>query len=229
MLIAIVSRGRLRGVTRAAAAAVVAVLATAAALGGLLATPAAAATTVQLTQNLPATPLQVAVGDQINLTLPPATPAIPAGYTGPASVKYPAPTSSDGTVLPLTNATYDSGGTEHATFQAASSGTAQLHVIAPSYSYCRATTSTSTSTSATATTTTTIGATAPPAPPSCVVIDPVLQTATVVVSGTGVQGVSVTTPGTGSGGSSTAGLGIAVLGLMVTGGTLVRLRGRRLR
>ena len=228
MLIAIVSRGRLRGVTHAAAAAVVPLLATAAALGGLLATPAAAATTVQLTQTLPTTPLQVAVGDQINLTLPPATPAIPPGYTGPATVKYPAPTTSDGTVLPLTNATYDSGGTEHATFQAASAGTAQIHVIAPSYSYCRATTTTSTSTSATTSATTTTGATAPPLAPSCVVIDPALQTATVLVSGAGVQGASVTTPATGSGGSSSAGLGIAVLGLLVTGGALVLLRGRRL-
>lgn len=205
------------------------VLATAAALGGVLATPAAAATTVQLTQNLPATPLQVAVGDQIHVTLPPVTPAIPSGYTGPASVKYPAPTSSDGTVLPLTSAIYDAGGTEHATFQAASAGTAQINVVGPSYFYCR--TSTSTSTSATATTTTTsstttaTGATASPAPLSCAVVDPALQTATVVVSGTGVQGISVTTPATGAGGSSAA-VGIAVLGVMVTGGALVLVRGR---
>ena len=204
-----------------------AVLVAVAALGGLLATPAAAAASVQLTQNLPATPVQLAVGDQIELTLPPATPAIPSGYTGPASVKYPAPTSSDGTVLPLTSATYDSGGTEHATFQAVSAGTAQINVVGPSYFYCL--TTTATSTSATATTTTTTGtttATAPPTPSSCVVVDPALQSATVVVSGAGVLGVSVTTPATGAGAWSPGGLGVAVLGVMITGGALVLLRGR---
>lgn len=186
----------------------------------LVAVPVSAATTVQLTQNLPTTPVQLTVGDQINLTLAPVTPAVPSGYSGPSTVRYPAPTTSDGTVLALTSATYDSGGTEHATFQAATAGTAKINVVGPSYQYCAVPPSTTSSSSTTTSTTT-----ATPTPTvSCVVADPALQSATVVVSNTGVQGASVTTPATGSAGSSTAGLGLALLGLMVTGGALAVVR-----
>ena len=206
---------------------------------------ASANSTVALTADLPTTAVHVAVGDVITVTLPPAVLTPPSGYSGPSSMRYPLPVSSDSTVLPLVSGTYDGGGTMHASFEGAQSGTATIAVSDPSPVWCKTTTTTSSSSSTTASaaassvavvpasstattvTTTSTVSTATPSPTlpaNCVVLDPTAsRTVTVVVSATGVQG-AVTVPSAGSSGSPLLGAALAAVGALAATACVVAVR-----
>lgn len=203
-------------------------------LSVLIAPSAAAAATVELTQDLPTAPVQVTVGDVINLTLPRVNIVAPPGYDGGGAHSYPLPLSSDSDVLPRASGSYDADGTLHAQFQAAKAGTATISVPFPSAVFCRTSSTTTSSTSATSTQSTPITSTTSPATTStattaspsptpinqCIVTDPIIpKTVTVNVSASGVSAVTV--PAAGSAGSPAAGLGVALLGFMAAGGSLV--------
>ena len=205
----------------------------------------AASSTVALTSDLPTTAVHVAVGDVITVTLPPALFTPPSGYSGPGSMSYPLPFSSDSTVLPRVSGTYDADGTMHAGFQGAQAGTATISVSSPAPVWCKTTATTSSSTShttsssassvavvaapSTATTTTTTStvstATPSPSPPvNCIAVDPTVpRTVTVVVSATGVQS-AVTVPSAGSGGSPVAGVALAAIGALAASACVAAVR-----
>ena len=194
-----------------------------AAAGGLLAAiPAAAASTINLNQDLPTAPVQATVGDVIDITLP------PAGFSLDGVIEYPMPTSSDSGVLPKVSGSYDADGTLHEEFTAMKAGTATISVVHPGGLFCpKPTSSTSTSSSSTSSTSTSSSTSMsgpPTVDPGCVAVAAPLPTVvTVVVSAAGVQG-AVDVPPTGSAGPSTVGIGLALLGVMVSGVSVLVLR-----
>lgn len=194
-----------------------AAIAVATAAGLLVAMPAAAASSINITQDLPTAPVQATVGDVIDITLPAVDFEPPPGFSGGGLVEYPMPYASDGGVLPKISGAYDATGTLHEEFSAAKAGTAMILVGFPFEGPICPTTTTSTSTSSSSTSSTTSTSTSHTAADTeCLAVDPrPLRNVTVVVSATHVEG-AVVVPPTGSGGSSTVGFGIALLGVIVT-------------
>jgi hypothetical protein len=195
----------------------------------------AASNTINLGPQAPSAPVHVVVGDQLVVTLPPASLTPSPNETITGDPRYPLPTSSDSSVLPRVSAGYQPDGTAVAVFRAASSGTATITTHTPQLEYCFQSTPTPSPSSTPATTTTTTSSSATPsASPTHSVggcaSSVALYQVTVVVSATGVQ--SITVPATGAGvyqfpAALVAAAG-AVLAALVIGGVALTRRLRKL-
>lgn len=152
----------------------------------------------------PDSPLHVAVGDVITLTLPPAPPA-PFGfhYSAPGTVSA---SSSDGAVLAPNGAGSEADGTGFASFKAAHSGTAKV-----TYDEADACPVPNTTTTPT------------PAPSHAAVACGASAGSFTVIVDAGVQGVSTTVPATGASGGFGVGLWLVVGGAAVSGAALIRV------
>lgn len=205
---------------RLAVAGLVAVLAIA-----FSAASATASTTINLGPQAPTAPVHVVVGDQIVVTLPPISTTPSPGQVIVGDPRYPLPTSSDSTVLPRLSAAYQADGTAVAAFQAAAAGTATIKTTTPQLQYCTlATPSPSPTPTPTPPATSSVhnasraqlaSTTPSPSPTFSQCASSVaLYQVTVIVSSTGVQGVTV--PATGSVSNGPPGAAIAAVGVLVT-------------